>query len=86
MGLDGLASQGLGASFARSSGISLRAAACYDILVESLEFCRREKGLRLYGWVIMAHHFHAVLDGPDLSEERGSALEFAHSVSSCFKF
>ena len=42
-------------------------AACCDILLASLDFCRREKELRLFGWVIMDHHFHAVVDGPDLS-------------------
>ena len=51
------------------------AASC-DILVESLEFCRREKGLRLYGWVIMEHHFHAVVDGPDLSQIMADLKKF----------
>lgn len=42
-------------------------AACCDILVASLEFCRREKGLRIYAWVIMENHFHAIVAAPDLS-------------------
>lgn len=51
------------------------AAGC-DILVESLEFCRREKGLRVYGWVIMEHHFHAVVAGPDLSQTMADLKKF----------
>jgi putative transposase len=35
--------------------------ACCDILVSSLDFCRREKGLRLYAWVILENQFHAVV-------------------------
>ena len=55
-------------------------AACCDILVESLEFCRREKGLRVYGWVIMEHHFHAVVDGPDLSQIMADLKKFPQAV------
>jgi len=42
------------------------AARC-DILVESFAYCREHKGLRIYGWVVMDNHFHAVLHAPDLS-------------------
>ena len=42
-------------------------AACCDLLVESLEFCRREKGLKLYAWVILDTHLHAILAAPDLA-------------------
>ncbi len=42
-------------------------AACCDLLVESLEFCRREKGLKIYAWVILDTHFHAILAAPDLA-------------------
>ncbi|MGB8356136.1 MAG: transposase [Chthoniobacteraceae bacterium] len=38
-----------------------------DILVESMEYCRLHKGLRVYGWVIMENHFHAVVFAPDLT-------------------
>jgi putative transposase len=40
--------------------------ACCDILVGSLEFCQREKGLRLYAWVILDNHFHAVVSSEQL--------------------
>jgi len=31
-----------------------------DILVESLGFCQKEKGLLLYAWVIMSNHVHLI--------------------------
>jgi putative transposase len=37
-----------------------------DILVESLEFCRKHKGLEIYAWVILDNHLHAVVGAPDL--------------------
>jgi REP element-mobilizing transposase RayT len=42
------------------------AARC-DILVESLAYCREQKGLRIHAWVILDNHFHAILAAPDLS-------------------
>ena len=40
---------------------------CCNILVESLAFCRANKGLLIHAWVIMDNHFHAVVSGPELS-------------------
>lgn len=31
-----------------------------DIVVESLQFCQKEKGLLLYAWVIMSNHVHLI--------------------------
>src|SRR5690606_22600110 len=31
-----------------------------DIIVESLNYCVREKSLTLYGWVIMSNHIHLI--------------------------
>jgi len=42
-------------------------AACCDILVQSLAFCRERKGLKVHAWVILDTHFHAILAAPDLS-------------------
>jgi len=34
---------------------------CYkDIIIESLAYCRKEKGLELYGYVIMTNHIHLI--------------------------
>jgi len=41
--------------------------ACCDLLVSSLEHCRTHKGLRIFSWVILENHFHAILAAPDLS-------------------
>ena len=32
-----------------------------DIIIESLAFCQREKGLRVHAFVIMSNHAHAIL-------------------------
>jgi REP element-mobilizing transposase RayT len=31
-----------------------------DILIESLKFCQKEKGLLLHGWCIMSNHVHLI--------------------------
>jgi putative transposase len=41
--------------------------ACCDILVKSLQHCRQHKTLKIYAWVILENHFHAILAAPDLS-------------------
>ena len=40
---------------------------CCDILVNSLQHCRQRKDLKIYAWVILENHFHAILSAPDLS-------------------
>jgi len=32
-----------------------------DILVDSLAYCQKEKGLKLYGWCIMTSHVHLMI-------------------------
>ncbi len=41
--------------------------ACCDIVVKSFEHCREHKELRIYAWVILENHLHAILAAPDLS-------------------
>ena len=41
--------------------------ACCNILVDSLNFCRSQKGLKIHAWVILDNHFHAIISGPELS-------------------
>ena len=31
-----------------------------DMLIDSLKFCQREKGLQIYGWVVMSNHLHMI--------------------------
>ena len=37
-----------------------------DILAYALDYCRAHKALKIYGWVILDNHFHAVLSAPEL--------------------
>lgn len=50
--------------------------ACCDILVRSLTYCREHKGLKVYGWVVMDNHFHAVLAGPALAQTIADLKKF----------
>jgi len=38
----------------------------FDILLDSFTFCRQNKGLQLYAFVILDNHFHAVVSGSNL--------------------
>lgn len=52
-----------------------------DIIVRSLLFCREKKGLKIYAWVILDNHFHAILAGPDLSRTLANLKKFtAHEI------
>ena len=42
-------------------------AACCDIVVRSLEHCRQHKALKIYAWVILDNHIHAILSASELS-------------------
>jgi hypothetical protein len=50
--------------------------ACCDILVQSLDYCRREKGLKLYARVIMENHFHAVVQSDQLPRVMADLKKF----------
>ena len=43
------------------AGRSLHAQKYRDILIESLKFCQKEKGLLLHGWCIMSNHVHLIM-------------------------
>jgi len=36
-----------------------------DILVESLKYCQKEKGLIIYAWCIMSNHVHLIMEARD---------------------
>nr|WP_255369939.1 transposase [Mucilaginibacter sp. OK283] len=36
-----------------------------DIIVESLKYCIKHKGLQLHGWVIMSNHVHLIISTND---------------------
>jgi len=37
------------------------------VLIDALDFCRKQKGLRLYAYVIMENHLHLVAQADELS-------------------
>ena len=42
-----------------------------DMLLDSLRFCQKDKGLCIYGWVVMSNHLHMICscrDGFELSD------------------
>jgi REP element-mobilizing transposase RayT len=47
-----------------------------DIIVRSLLYCREHKGLRIFGWIVLDNHFHAILAGPDLSRTIADLKKF----------
>lgn len=32
-----------------------------DIIIDSLRYCHKEKGLKIYAWVIMSNHIHMIM-------------------------
>ena len=37
----------------------------FQIMIESLQYCQREKGLRIHGYVIMPNHIHTILSAEE---------------------
>jgi len=48
----------------------------FEILAGSLQYCREEKGMRLYAYVIMENHIHLIASSPDLSKTMQSFKSF----------
>ena len=42
--------------------------AYFDILIDSLQFCRQHKGLKIYAYVILDNHLHLVVAGDKLTD------------------
>ena len=40
----------------------------FDILIDSLQFCRQHKGLKIYAYVILDNHLHLVVAGDKLTD------------------
>ena len=56
-------------------------ASCCDLLIASLEHCRGHKALKIYAWVILDNHFHAIVAGPQLSDTIAELKTFtAHAI------
>jgi len=39
----------------------------FQILIDSLKYCQKEKSLCLYSYVILENHFHGIVAGPSLA-------------------
>ena len=48
----------------------------FDILALSLTFCRKQKELQLFSYVILDNHFHCITQAPDLSGTMTSIKKF----------
>jgi putative transposase len=48
----------------------------FDILIQSFTYCRQHKGLKLYGYVILDNHFHAIVAGASLSRTIADMKKF----------
>ncbi len=48
----------------------------FEIIIQSLKFCREQKGLKLYAYVILDNHFHLIVSGPELSGTLTSLKKF----------
>jgi putative transposase len=40
----------------------------FDILIDTLRFCRQHKGLKVYAYVILDNHLHLVVAGDRLTD------------------
>ena len=38
----------------------------WHILLDSLKFCQKNKGLKIYAWVFMLNHIHIIAQNPDM--------------------
>ncbi len=38
----------------------------FDIIIDSLKFCRKEKGLKIYAYVLIDNHIHLMVSGEKL--------------------
>ncbi len=48
----------------------------FQMLTTALTFCRKEKELKLYAYVIMENHLHVIISGPNLPEIMQSFKSF----------
>ena len=39
----------------------------WDIIEDSLNYCIKKKGLKIYGYVFMLNHIHLIVEAPDVS-------------------
>lgn len=52
-----------------------------DVIVENLTYCRKEKGLLLYAYVIMSNHMHLIANAKDGCKLSGIVRDFKKFTS-----
>lgn len=53
-----------------------------DILIESLKYCQKEKGLLIHSWVIMSNHVHFIFSAKEGFELSNILRDFKKHTSS----
>ena len=53
----------------------------FKIIVESLAYCQKEKGLRIFGFVIMPNHFHAIISHTENNKISETVRDFKRHTS-----
>ena len=54
----------------------------WDILLNSLKYCQKNKALKIYAWVFMLNHIHLIIESSDVS---GFFRDFKKYTSKEFK-
>ena len=58
----------------------------FNIIIDSLSYCRKEKGLKVYAYVIMDNHIHLIVSGKNLSKTIASFKRHAAKfIIKCLK-
>lgn len=51
------------------------------IIIESLQFCQKNKGLEIYAWVLMPNHLHFIIGAQDLDQVHSILRDFKKFTS-----
>lgn len=54
---------------------------CKEVFVDGLKFCIKNKGLRVFGWVLMDNHFHMIAMAKDGYQLSGIIRDFKKHVT-----
>ena len=51
------------------------------IIIESLQYCQKNKGLEIYAWVLMPNHLHFIIGAQDLDQVHSILRDFKKFTS-----
>ena len=52
-----------------------------DVIVESLKYCQKKKGLILYAWCLMTNHVHMIISSTGISKQEDIIRDFKKYTS-----